>query len=283
MSTDNGGYSFTLEGLRVAWPYSAPGSPPWLLLPAPLPLWLAAGSTALFCLLLFAVFPAALAPRALPPARSVEALAQWHHGALCVYSLACCVATLGYLLARGELAAPAAFFCAPIDSPALRLLSLSFTLSKVWEWGDTAVLVARGKSAAQIGVLHAYHHATTFALFLLVVNFPGAEKCGLLLNGGVHFIMYYHYAWRLPAWARPLITGAQIAQLVFVTWVWWATPAACPAYAGFPARHPVEFAAPFAMVPVYTLFFVEFFVRTYLCGGGGGGSGRKAKSAEAKE
>ena len=37
--------------------------------------------------------------------------------------------------------------------------------------------------------LHMYHHATTFALFLLVMNFPGAEKCGMLLNGAVHFIM----------------------------------------------------------------------------------------------
>ena len=37
--------------------------------------------------------------------------------------------------------------------------------------------------------LHTYHHATTFCLFLAVMNFPGAEKCGMLLNGFVHLIM----------------------------------------------------------------------------------------------
>jgi hypothetical protein len=267
VDTDNAGYAFTLEALRVAWPFS-PSAPP-LVLAAPLPLCLAAGSIALYAVLLLGVFPALLAPRSLPPARSVEVVAQWHHGALFLYSLVCFLAMLGYLVASGELSLAGtspAFFCAPLASPALRLLSLTFTASKIWEWGDTAVLVARGKSAAQIGFLHTYHHATTFALFLLVVNFPGTEKCGLLLNGFVHTLMYFHYAFRLPTWARPLITAAQIVQLVYVTWSWWVIPRLCPAYAGFPERHPLEFAAPFGMVPVYLAFFLEFFARTYLCG-----------------
>ena len=261
----NAGYAFTLDALRLPWPYSPASA---LVLPAPAPLLLGLGSIALYALLFSVVWPL-LAPRGAPhPA--VEARAQWHHGLLCIYSTLCFLAMLAYLAAQGELAHPRAFFCAPLASPALRLLSLSFTASKLWEWGDTMVLFARGQNAAKIGLLHSYHHATTFCLFLIVVNFPSTEKLGLLLNGFVHSVMYYHFAWKLPRWARPLITGAQIVQLVFVTWAWWATPAWCPAeYGGFPQRRPLEFAAPFLMVPVYTLLFLEFFVRTYVLGKGG--------------
>jgi hypothetical protein len=268
MDSGNAGYLFVLEGFRLPNPY-APSALP-VVLPAPWPLLLLGGSLLLFLALFFLAWPYCLAPRAgAAPSARVEVVAQWHHGFLCIYSALCTLAMLAYVIAEGELTSPGAFFCAPLASPALRLLSFSFTASKVVEWGDTMVLIARGKSAAQIGTLHAYHHATTFALFLLVVNFPGTEKCGLLLNGGVHTLMYWHYAWRLPRWARPLITAAQIAQLVFVTWAWWVTPSRCAQYADFPLRHPLEFTAPFLMVPVYTLFFLEFFVRTYLCSAGG--------------
>ena len=241
------------------------------MLPAPAPLLLGLGSIGLYALLYFVAWPRLLAPRSAHPAPAVEVLAQWHHGLLCAYSTLCCLAMLAYLAAQGELARPRAFFCAPLASPALRLLSLSFTASKLVEWGNTMVLVARGKSAAQISLLHSYHHATTFCLFLITVNFPSTEKLGLLLNGLVHSAMYYHFAWKLPRWARPLITAAQIVQLVFVTWAWWATPAWCPVEHGaFPQRRPIEFAAPFLMVPVYTLLFVEFFVRTYVLVSGKG-------------
>ena len=76
--------------------------------------------------------------------------------------------------------------------------------------------------------------------------------------------MYYHYSVRLPRWARPFITGAQIIQLAVVTALWAATPAICGgAEAAFAAANPLSFAAPFALVPVYLIFFLEFFVRAY--------------------
>lgn len=279
----NAGYSFTLDKFKFTLPtLTSLGSS--YTLPSPIPLYLGVGSVLVYALLFFIVFPALLSPGKRPDAAqyqvSVEYFAQIHHGILCVYSTFCCLSVLAYLVATGEFMDTQALFCNPLP-PSLRLLSLTFTVSKVVEWVDTAVLFARGKTGAEVGVLHSYHHATTFLLFLLVCNFPSTEKFGMLLNGGVHSIMYYHYAWRLPKWARPLITGTQIAQLVYVTWAWWVTPQVCEAYKGFPGEHQLEFLAPFLMVPVYTILFLEFFVRGYLMGGGkkveGGRSGRGSK------
>ena len=259
----NAGYVFTFQRLRFPVPFSAAAV---VDLAPPIPLALALGSIAAYGLLFFFYFPslAPRAPRAPAAAAAVERAATLHHAALFLYSFLCFAATLAHVAARGELADAAAFFCAPLP-PALRALSLTFTLSKLVEWGDTAVLFARGKGWREVGFLHSYHHATTFCLFLLVVNFPSTEKLGMLLNGFVHTLMYYHFAFRLPACMRPVITAAQIVQLVFVTWAWWVTPRVCPAHAAFPSEQPLEFAAPFLMVPVYTLFFLEFFARSYVC------------------
>jgi hypothetical protein len=205
-----------------------------------------------------------------------------HHGFLFLYSLVCCTATFAYLASSGELTDAPAFYCRP-PPPWLRALSLSFTASKLLEWVDTMVMFMRGYSPAKIGILHSYHHATTFWLFLLVGNFPSTEKCGMLLNGFVHTLMYYHYAWRLPKWARPLITGAQIVQLAYVVYVWSATPAFCPMFRDFPEKYAVEFSLPYCMVPVFLVLFLKFFVSTYCCKGGGvedataGGRGRGEK------
>lgn len=186
-----------------------------------------------------------------------------HHVALCLYSLAAFSATLYHIVSTGEAASLTAFACAPLPAW-LRLVSLSFTLSKLWEWRDTLVMLERGDSLRKIGFLHLYHHATTFLLFIDVMNFAGAEKSGMLLNGFVHTLMYAHYAWRLPKALRPLITAAQLVQLAGVTWLWHATPALCPAYADFHVRHPVEFAVPYALVPVYLAFFLHFFYVSYV-------------------
>ena len=125
------------------------------------------------------------------------------------------------------------------------------------------------RSRAQF--LHLYHHATTFWLFCFVMNMPGPEKFGLLLNGGVHTLMYSHY-WR--AWPKalvPLITIAQIFQLGFVTYSWTISPGTCASapFATAPSELPLAFATPYAMVPVYLYFFLVFFAKRFLGIGGG--------------
>jgi hypothetical protein len=58
----------------------------------------------------------------------------------------------------------------------------------------------------KLDFLHLYHHATTFALFLIVMNFPGTEKFGMILNGFVHTIMVRGRG-RGPCGDTPLFTG----------------------------------------------------------------------------
>ena len=227
---------------------------------SPTPAVVAFGSIALYVLAVFVIFPA-LKPKSEAVATKFAFL---HHAALCVYSTVCFVATLAYMFQAGQLESLDATLCTPLPAW-LRLLSLTFTASKVWEWLDTACMLWAGKTLDKIDFLHLYHHATTFLLFLHVMNLPGTEKSGMLLNGFVHSIMYYHYAWRLPRALRPLITGAQIVQLAVVTWFWTIIPARCPQFASYPAQHPLEFAVPYLCVPVYLLLFVKFFFTSYVC------------------
>ena len=298
-------YFFSYTRLDVVIPFSATGLVPDAHVSLSFP-WAAAialGSVLLYAHLIFSRWPRMYArQRELCAAKAAVPEPAWafaHHAALFAYSaFACCAAAL-HVAAAGELSL-AAFACTPLPAW-LRLVSITFTLSKLWEWLDTAVLFARGGSVGSIGFLHCYHHATTFLLFLVIQNFPGAEKSGMLLNGFVHTLMYAHYAWRLPRWARPLITGAQIVQLAAVTALWAATPALCGgAPAAFARDNPASFLTPFvrrgqlvfrlalslsarapltspsptprpppfraqALVPVYLLAFLEFFARAYCC------------------
>jgi hypothetical protein len=158
---------------------------------------------------------------------------------------------------------PPRLYCTPV-SLYLRYVSLSFILSKIWEWFDTLILIANGKKLNDIGFLHLYHHATTFALFLITTSFPVTEKAGLLLNGLVHSLMYYHFAFRLPRFIRPILTGIQIIQLVVVTLAWIECSRVCVDAITFRKNHPIEFVIPFLLVPVYILFFIIFFVEQYI-------------------
>ena len=245
-------YSFQFHHLKLDVPYTdivIDIRSPWSY-------GLSLGSCLVYVILITWIFPW-LKPR------SSNTVAKIHHAVLFVYSLFVFLAALYHILITGEIFDWSKFMCTPV-SPWLRLVSISFTLSKIWEWGDTAMLLWKGQTLEKIGFLHIYHHATTFLLFLLVMMFPGTEKSGMLLNGFVHTLMYYHFAFRLPKFLRPLITALQILQLMAVTYVWYRITDACPQYDSFPRENRWEYWTPYALVPVYSLFFFKFFIEQYL-------------------
>ena len=211
-------------------------------------------------------FPALRPSTALAKAR-LSQMRDVHNFALFLFSAVCCISTAVHLWRDGQLFVAGswvAVHCRSVEGTWLRPMSILFLLSKMWEWGDTLFLVVLGSRPPEF--LHLYHHATTFWLFCFVVNQPGPEKFGLLLNGGVHMLMYSHY-WR--SWPKPLvpfITIAQIAQLAFVTYSWSVTSAVCPQarFARAASEHPLEFATVYAMVPVYLWFFLVFFAKRFL-------------------
>mmetsp|Transcript_36336 Transcript_36336/g.113806 ORF Transcript_36336/g.113806 Transcript_36336/m.113806 type:complete len:281 (-) Transcript_36336:184-1026(-) len=248
-----------------------PGAPIRLTLTNYVPLLLMAGTAAVYWVLLVPrLFPALRPKTDAERARWTRTRDAWNL-LLFLFSACCCSTAALTLWQDGQLfrsGAWEALHCRPVEGTRLRAVSSLFTLSKLWEWGDTLFLIALGQKPPEF--LHLYHHATTFWLFCLVMNMPGPEKFGLLLNGGVHTLMYSHY-WK--PWPKPLvpvITVAQIFQLAFVTYSWTINPGLCAtaSFANAPSALPVAFATPYAMVPVYLYFFLLFFARRFLGVGG---------------
>jgi hypothetical protein len=91
------------------------------------------------------------------------------------------------------------------------LMSRLWMGSKILEWADTCFLI-RGQK--KVRCLHYWHHLSTVTIFSLSTDNSQVFVLGMLLNGGIHTIMYRHYAVPLPSWARPYITKLQISQFM---------------------------------------------------------------------
>lgn len=213
------------------------------------------------------VFPA-LKPATEESKKRLQSFRDIHNILLFLYSGIVTAITFRWLYLDGQFNNRHDFLCKPLEGTWLRVVSVSFTISKIFEWGDTAYIIWLGKKPPIF--LHIYHHATTFWLFCLVMNLPGTEKGGMLLNGAVHTLMYTHYWRKWPKSLVPIITVLQIAQLATVTYIWSIVPLECPVYANVPYETPLEFLVPYLMVPVYLFLFVKFFVERFItCGCGG--------------
>lgn len=221
------------------------------------------GSPLVYAALVFCVAPL-LRPQSESARRLFDLARKAHNVVMFLFSLLCCSSMAVHMALNHEFSSVTAVLC---DDPPrwIMLLNVAFTFSKVYEWFDSLFLVWLSPRGAN-SFLHLYHHATTFWLFLLVSNLPGPLRMGLLLNGGVHTLMYAHYAWPFPKQIVPLITLSQIAQLGVVTYLWSITPSECARFASFPDKYPLEFATPYFMVPVYLVFFVHFFVKRFFFG-----------------
>lgn len=200
-----------------------------------------------------------------------KSLASWrnsHNFFMFAYSGVCCLTAFVWMLLTGQLTSWQKMACQPVEGTYMRVLSTSFTLSKIYEWLDTMFLIKLGRRPfnpfSAKGFLHLYHHATTFCVFCFVMNFPGPEKMGMLLNGFVHTLMYNHYwkAWKTVSPA--LITVAQMIQLAFVMYVWLDIPRACQDKYGA-ASGSIWFYVPvYGMVGVYLVFFIVFFAQRFV-------------------
>ena len=96
------------------------------------------------------------------------------------------------------------------------LWQLLFIASKVWEFGDTALLILRKRPVI---FLHWYHHTTVLALscFIGGQNSP-LRRVFANVNSGVHAIMYSYYAFasagiRAPKAVSMTITSLQLLQM----------------------------------------------------------------------
>jgi hypothetical protein len=213
----------------------------------PLPLLLAAASVLAYVAL---VYP--------QPAPTSRAAAKRHYAQLCVYSAATFAAFTAYMALTPEEHSLVGFACHPTPTW-VRAMSLVILASKVWEWRDTLIL--RGdKSLYDIGFLHIFHHATTTLVWLTGLNFPSGEKVGYL-NAFIHALMYYHFAFKLPKFMRPVITTLQIIQF-FTAFAVYAYGIYMPCNQDKGGA--VEMYLPLLLVGTYLVYFIRFFISTYI-------------------
>lgn len=133
-----------------------------------------------------------------------------HNLCLSLYSLAVGVAVTAHW-SRARLPS----VCRPVTHhpPLAPWVVESWYWSKIWEWADTAILVARGRRVSR---LHFFHHMSTASLVALQTAHGTTTplfEVGTALNAYVHFGMYLYYAF--PRALRPVrrwITLSQIAQ-----------------------------------------------------------------------
>lgn len=98
-----------------------------------------------------------------------------------------------------------------------------YTLSKVVEFMDTALMVIR-KKQNQVTFLHMYHHASILNIWWWVQSFlPGGQAWfSACLNCFVHIIMYLYYglclipSMRKHLWWKKYITTMQLTQFVLI-------------------------------------------------------------------
>eukprot|EP00611_Tribonema_gayanum_P015988 TRINITY_DN2791_c0_g1_i2.p1 TRINITY_DN2791_c0_g1~~TRINITY_DN2791_c0_g1_i2.p1 ORF type:complete len:386 (+),score=81.57 TRINITY_DN2791_c0_g1_i2:122-1279(+) len=205
--------------------------------------------------------------------KAVLRLENAHNMGLAALSAGMLVGIVRSCFVSGKVESLHALLCQPFQEDTIFLWTAHlFFWSKFWEWGDTALLVAKGKSVTW---LHYTHHASTAVLTMLnmspIYNAMWSIVCAT--NSFVHAWMYGYY-WK-PSLLRPLrraITRIQILQhagvLASALYVLRdllrsrqgddkAVEAGC-------ANSPVPIAAGLGLYLMYLLFFLAFYIQTYV-------------------
>jgi len=95
-----------------------------------------------------------------------------------------------------------------------------FYLTKVLDFADTIFMILRGKWN-QVTFLHVYHHITIYLIYWLILNtgYDGDIYLTVVLNGSIHFIMYFYYLATtfnvsVPKPLKRMVTNMQLIQFV---------------------------------------------------------------------
>ncbi|RLN10465.1 hypothetical protein BBJ28_00024621 [Nothophytophthora sp. Chile5] len=162
------------------------------------------------------------------------------------------------------------------DKPVMGNLMYMFYLSKLLDFFDTFFIVT-GKKWKQLSVLHLHitlltldtHAHPPSALFccqqiywaIFRTTYDGDLYMTIILNGGVHTIMYMYYfvsAHTHEIWWKPYLTSLQMLQFLFMnTQGYLMVSRSCP---GTPYKIPIMY-----LIYVQSLFwlFMNFFIVNY--------------------
>ncbi|KAL8593223.1 hypothetical protein ACOMHN_009878 [Nucella lapillus] len=145
------------------------------------------------------------------------ALALWS-GVLAIFSITGAIRTLPELATAVGKHSFQYSICVPTYFKGVTgFWSFMFTVSKVYELGDTVFIILRKQPLI---FLHWYHHITV--LIYVWYSYPEHTAPGrwfMVMNYIVHSVMYSYYALRalrynIPKWISIIITSLQITQMV---------------------------------------------------------------------
>jgi elongation of very long chain fatty acids protein 6 len=150
--------------------------------------------------------------------------------------------------------------------PVTAFWSFMFTVSKVYELGDTMFIVLRKQ---QLIFLHWYHHITV----LIYVWYSYTERTApgrwfMVMNYTVHTFMYTYYALRamrvkIPKGVNIFITAMQLAQMIIgcalIIWIYQIKKRGETCHQSF---ENLQFS--FVMYMSYFGLFAHFFYTTYM-------------------
>jgi fatty acid elongase 3 len=152
---------------------------------------------------------------------------------------------------------------------------------KLWEFIDTVFLVLKKRP---LEFLHVYHHSATAAFAYLFLWKPISSSWSvLLLNLGVHVLMYYYYAVssvsKRNIWWKKHLTSMQIMQFlldigmvvymsynVFINeyFPWMKTEYGLRTVPNCYASDPITQASVAAVLfGSYLILFIDFYIKTY--------------------
>ncbi|KAK6171200.1 hypothetical protein SNE40_019440 [Patella caerulea] len=145
------------------------------------------------------------------------ALAMWS-GTLAVFSIAGAVRTLPELVSSIKNNGMQYSICVPTYfNGVTSFWAFMFTVSKVYELGDTIFIVLRKQ---QLIFLHWYHHITVLCyVWYSYTDHTAPGRWFMVMNYTVHAVMYTYYAMRalkihVPKQINMLITSMQLMQMI---------------------------------------------------------------------
>ena len=144
-------------------------------------------------------------------------LALWS-GALAIFSIAGTIRTLPELVTAVGKYSLQYSICVPTYFKGVTgFWSMLFTVSKVYELGDTVFIVLRKQPLI---FLHWYHHITVLLyVWYSYTDHTAPGRWFMVMNYIVHSVMYSYYAvralrFRVPKWISAIITSLQLAQMI---------------------------------------------------------------------
>jgi len=159
-----------------------------------------------------------------------------------------------------------------------------FSVSKVFEFGDTIFIVLRKKPLI---FLQYYHHLCTMVYcwygLLNVAQLNNSNHYFAAMNLCVHSVMYSWFAatrtgWRSPKWLQVSVTMIQIVQMVGGLWLTWTAGnphPASPDCGKWAVEDPISLNAAYFMYFSYFALFAKMFFTKYVVSKSSGAHSKK--------